>query len=147
MSYDRDAEKKNEMSRVCRMGNTERVLELLKGGMDPNQVEGRSTNYTLAIACTYDQCEVAKILVEHKADPNLHGRNGGWDSALIAPPLHTAAEHGNADMVKILLAAGASPLCFHASRKAKTIAANKECAALIRAAELEVEAKKTSNAA
>lgn len=56
----------------------------------------------LYIACRNGQLDVARVLLEHGADPGLEG-------FFAAPALHWAAFSGNAALVQLLLAHGANP--------------------------------------
>jgi ankyrin repeat protein len=68
--------------------------------------------------------EVARLLVEHGADPNVK-QHGGWT------PLQAAAMHGDEKLVELLLKAGADPaLRSDDGKTAADLAASKGHAAL-----------------
>uniref|UniRef100_A0A7S2N2T5 Ankyrin repeat domain-containing protein n=1 Tax=Haptolina brevifila TaxID=156173 RepID=A0A7S2N2T5_9EUKA len=129
------AEMASELQRASRMGNLELVNELIKQGVDVNARQGLSDNNALRIACEFCQVEVAKILIEHKADPNIHIEDG-VNRATMSPPLHMAAQKGPLEMVRLLVDAGADPTVKVEGRKAKTIATEDAWADVIRDCEV-----------
>ncbi|WP_078429809.1 M48 family metallopeptidase [Alkalihalobacterium alkalinitrilicum] len=83
-------------------GDTERVIELIHAGEDPNEMNefGESP---LFIAVMHEDIEIIKILLENGADPNIQDPEG-W------APLMSAVYTENIEVSTILLEAGADPL-------------------------------------
>lgn len=83
---------------ACEKGNAAEVRKMLKEGANPNSA--RTSGATaLSYAVAGRHTEVVRVLLDAKADPNR-------DSFGLAP-LFLAAENGDIETVKALLAAGA----------------------------------------
>jgi len=84
----------------ARTGNIETVKSLLATGADVKSKDSRQGNTALMWAVAQKHADVARLLIEHKAD--VHARtNSGFT------PLLFAAQQGDADSAQILLHAGA----------------------------------------
>jgi hypothetical protein len=86
---------------AARDGDIKKVELLLKG--QPDLVSSKEEKFgqtPLHIAAFNDRLDVAKLLLENKADVNAKAKNG-------STPLHLAAAKGNKDMVEFLLASKA----------------------------------------
>ena len=95
---------RSALQSAARGHNLEAVEHLLKLGVDPNQLSGK-TGYALHAACRRESnsgTEILKLLVQHGADPNKRG--GKYETALQA-----AAKHGCLANMKFLLSVGADP--------------------------------------
>lgn len=81
------------------------VEALLKAGADANapveMVPGFPTTF-LILAAERSQADIAKVLLQYKADVNK-------TDSFLATPLMTAAAGGSPELVSLLLAAGANP--------------------------------------
>ena len=89
------------------MGNPEVLKILLEKGANPNQASSNQMAvYPINSAAAHRSPDVAmemvQMLIDYGADVNI-AQHGGWT------PLHQAAAHGQDDLVKVLLAAGADP--------------------------------------
>ena len=84
-------------------GDLDRLTELLV--YDPASVDGRSADGFTALhfAAFFGQVAAARLLVTHAADVDALGT--GW---MTGTPLHSAASGSHADVVEVLLEAGAS---------------------------------------
>lgn len=83
---------------AARDGDVKKVESLLK--VNPALVSSKDEKYgqtPLHVAAFNDRLEVAKLLIENKADINAVANNG-------STPLHLAAAKGNKDIVELLLA-------------------------------------------
>ena len=69
---------------AAKKGQTARLLELLRDGQDPNQLDAGAT--ALYWAVYYDQPAAVALLLEHGADPNAHDSLGFY-------PLHAVSFH------------------------------------------------------
>jgi len=89
---------------ACALGDQARAAELLAA--DPalaNQHSG--DGFTgLGYACFFGHSDLARLLLEGGADPNLAARN-----ALGVAPLHSAVATGSPALIELLLARGANP--------------------------------------
>jgi len=85
-------------------GDLDRLTELL--AYDPASVDARSADGFTALhfAAFFGRPEAARLLVNHAADVDAHGT--GWMSGT---PLHSAASGSHAEVVGVLLEAGADP--------------------------------------
>ena len=87
-----------ELRRAAIKGDVETVRSLLSKGANLNWRAGGWT--ILMFVSREGRTEIAKILLEHGADPNVKGREG-------ATAVTISAEHGHAELVKVLLGGGA----------------------------------------
>ena len=79
------------------------MLSLLLAGAPPNaRLPGTGGCSALATAAQHGHTEVAKLLGEHQADPNLVDGTG-------VPPLAWAVQHGHREVTKLLLQVQADP--------------------------------------
>ena len=85
-------------------GDLDRLVELL--AYDPASVDARSADGFTALhfAAFFGRPEAARLLVNHAADVDAHG--AGW---MTGTPLHSAASGSHAEVVGVLLEAGADP--------------------------------------
>ncbi len=81
------------------LGDVDILRMLLEAGADPNQVEQQHDRAPLTIALTFDQVELAKLLLTHSPPADISGVRG--HSAL-----HAAAKQQSQDGVQLLLDAG-----------------------------------------
>lgn len=88
-----------EFAKQAEEGNIENVLLFLKAGMNPNA--GFKAENPLARAIINGHYEVVKILLDHKADPDVGRHQNG------ITPLMYAAEYGHADIARLLIEHGA----------------------------------------
>lgn len=79
-------------------GHAPVVRYLLERGARPNTKNGKFN--PLILACWKRHYEVAKLLLEHHADPNARGEG---------TPLSAAESTGQSELVSLLLAYGAKP--------------------------------------
>ncbi|MGA2218396.1 MAG: ankyrin repeat domain-containing protein [Terracidiphilus sp.] len=87
---------------AARDGDVKKVESLLK--VNPALVSSKDEKYgqtPLHVAAFNDRLEVAKLLIDNKADVNAVANNG-------STPLHLAAAKGNKDIVELLLANNAN---------------------------------------
>jgi ankyrin repeat protein len=78
------------------------VGDLLKRGADPNALVGSRKSTALIASVMIDHVHLTLLLLENKADPNLHNKEG-WT------PLTLACEKGSISLVKPLLTYKADP--------------------------------------
>ncbi len=91
---------------AIRNNNMGGLQEAVLAGADVNAAD--QFGQTVLVWAAYTgTLEMAELLMQHNADPNL-GRS---------PPLHYAARFGRADMVQLLLKYGADPLLSDAEGK------------------------------
>ncbi len=91
---------------AIRNNNMGALQEAVQSGADVNAAD--QFGQTVLVWAAYTgTLEMAELLMQHNADPNL-GRS---------PPLHYAARFGRADMVQLLLKHGADPLLPDAEGK------------------------------
>lgn len=85
-------------------GDLDRLTELL--AYDPASIDGRSADGFTALhfAAFFGRQDAARLLVNHAADVDARGT--GW---MIGTPLHSAASGSHAEVVGVLLEAGADP--------------------------------------
>ncbi|MBN1974174.1 MAG: ankyrin repeat domain-containing protein [Sedimentisphaerales bacterium] len=83
---------------AVKLKNMEKVKEFLDKGADVNEYENGDT--PLLIAVNNDSNDIAKLLLEHGADPNI-GDEGSYT------PLYYAIWNSNKDMVNLLISKGA----------------------------------------
>ncbi|HET6715216.1 MAG TPA: ankyrin repeat domain-containing protein [Actinomycetota bacterium] len=85
-------------------GDLDRLTELL--AYDPASIDGRSADGFTALhfAAFFGRPDAARLLVNHAADVDARGT--GW---MIGTPLHSAASGSHAEVVGVLLEAGADP--------------------------------------
>ena len=91
-----------DMIAAARMGDTEKVKQLLAKGADINAAEPESGDTPLLAAIDKDQWATAEFLLRQKPDLNLQDNNGN-------SPLYLAVSKGDSalPMVNLLLDAGA----------------------------------------
>jgi outer membrane protein assembly factor BamB len=94
------ADLKEELLAAAKKGDAAAVKALLAKGADVNAKSAYGVT-ALGFAADRGQVEVAKVLIEHKADVNVK------DSFYQATPLSWAASRGHAGVVKVLVEAGA----------------------------------------
>jgi ankyrin repeat protein len=89
---------------ACALGDTARAAELI--ALDPALPKRHSGDgFTgLGFACFFAHADLARLLLDAGADPNLAARN-----ALAVAPLHSAVATDFAPLVELLLARGARP--------------------------------------
>jgi ankyrin repeat protein len=63
----------SDLMKEVRVGNTERVAELLQAGHDVNRLSEEDRLSPLSVACQHGRLEVAKLLLEHGADVSIPG--------------------------------------------------------------------------
>lgn len=85
-------------------GDLDRLTELL--AYDPASIDGRSADGFTALhfAAFFGRTDAARLLVSHAADVDVRGT--GW---MTGTPLHSAASGSHAEVVGVLLEAGADP--------------------------------------
>lgn len=85
-------------------GDLDRLTELL--AYDPASIDARSADGFTALhfAAFFGRPDAARLLVNHAADVDAYGT--GW---MTGTPLHSAASESHADVVGMLLEAGADP--------------------------------------
>jgi hypothetical protein len=84
------------MEVACESGSVENVQWLVSKGADVSEVITPNGFTALHIAATFGQFAVVKILLDHKAAPNVVQQSG-------ASPLHFACQKGHNDVVELLL--------------------------------------------
>ena len=85
-------------------GNIAKVRALLASGAVPDEHRRAYANRTaLHMAAARSRVDVARLLLEHGADPNARLTDG------VTTPLHFAACAGNVEIIKLLLENGADP--------------------------------------
>jgi ankyrin repeat protein len=89
---------------ACALGDDARAAELI--ALDPALPNRHSADgFTgLGFACFFAHADLAHLLLDAGADPNLAARNG-----LAVTPLHSAVATEVTALVELLLARGASP--------------------------------------
>lgn len=94
---------KSTLHQAVQANNLARARQKLNAGADANnEKDEHFLNTPLETAIWRDSPDMAMLLLEYGADPNLPGHNGDT-------PLHEAVHAGSAKMVKLLLAHGANP--------------------------------------
>ncbi len=98
-------------------------------GFDAATSRGSSASGRCNTAAAFGgDVEVARVLLEHGADPNGRAVDGGFTA------LHSAAQGGNRELIELLLVHGADPRArTDDGRLPMDLAANDETAALLRA--------------
>lgn len=93
-----------DLFEAASFGDLDRITELL--AYDPALVDAISGDGFTALhfAAFFGQTEAARLLVNHGADVDAHGR--GW---MTGTALNSAATAGHIDAARVLLAAGADP--------------------------------------
>ena len=86
---------------ACKEGNIKQANNLVKAGIDPNQVD-KSGRTPLRWAAQICYLEITKLLLKAGANPN---QTDIWKNV----PLHWAALDDFLEIVKLLLKAGADP--------------------------------------
>ena len=92
---------------TLRRENQDLVLELLKSGINPNEVEKSCTqeldgHSPITLAAKFNYKKIVKILLEYNADPN-HQVKSDLNSSL-----HYAISHNNEEMTNMLINSGAN---------------------------------------
>lgn len=91
------------MHKACRQGDLKQLREVLERAPSEVNQQDRKLGWSpLYRAVICNQYQVAKLLLEHRADPNTLTRLG-------ESPLHQAADSGLEDLTKLLLAHQADP--------------------------------------
>lgn len=92
-----------ELYSAATNGDIQTVQRILqrRPDFDVNRMPGETTGPPLVAAASFGKHEIARLLLAHKADPNL-------GSALSGSPLNSAAYHGDIEMCRILVAGGAN---------------------------------------
>jgi ankyrin repeat protein len=85
---------------AARVGDAASAKLLVSGGANVNDADAWGMS-ALALAAYNNHSDVAEVLLEHGADPNL--------ASSEVPPLHTAILHRNDKLVSALLVRGAEP--------------------------------------
>lgn len=93
-----------DLFEAASFGDLDRITELL--AYDPALIDGFSGDgfTSLHLAAFFGGPEAARLLINHGADVDAHGR--GW---MTGTALNSAASAGRADTAGVLLAAGADP--------------------------------------
>jgi len=81
-------------------GNLEAIKQHIEAGTDINQKEAMSGSTPLMSAATFNQPEIAKVLINANADLSVKNNDGGT-------ALHTAAFFGRIEIVQLLIDAKA----------------------------------------
>lgn len=89
-----------DLWKALKAANDKDALAAIAAGADVNNVDA-SASTPLCLAACFSGGEVVKALIDGKAEVNYVQPSNGFT------PLHNAANWGNTDAVKILLAAGA----------------------------------------
>jgi ankyrin repeat protein len=93
------------------LGRTDRLRELLDEDPSRANAFGDDGFQPLGLACFFGHVEAARLLVEHRADPNTLARN----EHIQAGPLHSASaaenkgEEARYELCELLLDHGADP--------------------------------------
>ena len=84
------------------LGEAAYVEALLKQNptLDVDRPLGKTGGTCLYVACRKGYVDIAKILLQRKANPNDNGQQNGWS------PITAAAANGYLDVVKLLLSSG-----------------------------------------
>ena len=93
-----------DLFEAASFGDLDRITELL--AYDPALIDACSGDgfTALHLAAFFGQTEAVRLLVNHGADVDTHGR--GW---MTGTALNSAASAGHTDAAGVLLAAGADP--------------------------------------
>ena len=75
-------------------GNVEDVLQLLKTGKNPNQLDGNGIS-PLGLAIRLRQVEIVRLLISAGADPNLPDKSGTF-------PYEHAQKMGDTKIIEII---------------------------------------------
>lgn len=99
-----DARRDLDVFEAAALGRADRLAELLRA--DRAAARGWSADGFTALhfAAFFGQAEAARLLLAHDADANAVARN-----PMAVQPLHSAAAGRHADVVDVLLRAGADP--------------------------------------
>ncbi|KFY53360.1 hypothetical protein V496_07691 [Pseudogymnoascus sp. VKM F-4515 (FW-2607)] len=90
--------------RASKLGQQDLVLTLLQQGVKPDNSQYEKTRHTaLTIACDQGHEGIAKLLLDHGADPNA--KNNSSERS----PLSWAAGSGHAAVIRLLISLGAEP--------------------------------------
>ncbi len=97
--------KELEADEMARRGNVKGLRHAFRQeGVSPEARSAGGTGTLLMSACAAGQAEVVRFLINEHADVLA------CDTASGCGPLHMAARHGHADIVSLLLEAGADPM-------------------------------------
>lgn len=90
----------SELLLACQQGNLQEVKKLLKGGHDVNEVDkyGRTP---LIHACEKGSCDIARLLIDNKANINIQEKRYGKTALIFA------SMQGNERLLSVLLSGGA----------------------------------------
>ena len=91
----------SDMLKAARLGDVAEVQAQMQAGMKPGAC-GMDGQTALHEAALWNRLEVAKLLLDANADPNV-------DANVTHRPLRLAAKRGQPEMVQLLVDYGANP--------------------------------------
>lgn len=101
---DNSDSRQEEFALASYVGDVERMEALIDDGVDVNAAAGFESHETsppLILAAGGGHTEAVKLLLRHRADPNVAGREG-------STPIIAAAAGGHMAVVELLIANGAN---------------------------------------